>query len=116
MLEILREYTLSLPNVQECTPFGPDNLVYKIGVEDKAKMFLLISIDNNPLTFNAKCEPEYAIELRASYPEHVLPGYHMSKVHWNTVVVDGVLPFDLVKKLIRDAYGLVASKAKKKIV
>ena len=86
-IEQLRLYALQLPNVEETLPFGLDNLVFKI----KGKMFLLLPLNNSPLQFNVKCNPEVAIELREQYPHSVLPGYHMNKKHWNTIVVDGSL-------------------------
>ncbi|MFX8633212.1 MmcQ/YjbR family DNA-binding protein, partial [Acinetobacter baumannii] len=75
------------PGVEETLPFGPDTLVFKV----KNKVFLLISLDAQPLRFNVKCDPTYALELREEYPDTILPGYHMNKKHWNTIVVNGVL-------------------------
>ncbi|MEO9021894.1 MAG: MmcQ/YjbR family DNA-binding protein, partial [Ginsengibacter sp.] len=80
-VEEIRDYTLSLDGVQEAMPFGPDNLVFKID----GKMFLLLSLDSNPVQFNVKCDPEKAIQLREEFGS-VLPGYHMSKKHWNTIL------------------------------
>lgn len=105
-IEQLREYCLSKPGTEETTPFGPDNLVYKVN----GKMFLLVGLDNEPLQFNVKCDPDKAIELREEFPQHVLPGYHMNKKHWNTVVVDGKLNNRLLKEFIDDSYGLVVKK------
>ena len=107
--ETLREYCLSKAEVEETQPFGPDNLVYKVN----GKMFLLASLDEDPLTFNVKCEPEKAIELRE---EHtcVQPGYHMNKKHWNTIVVDGSVSVRQLMEWIDDSYQLVAGKSKKK--
>lgn len=64
------------------------------------------------LSMNVKCDPERAIELRDEFSEHILPGYHMNKKHWNTVIVEG-LKASLVKQMITDSYRLVA-KGKKK--
>ena len=83
-IESLHDFTMSLGEVEETQPFGPDNIVYKVN----SKMFLLIATDESPLKFNVKCNPELAIELREQYSS-VLPGYHMNKKHWNTIVVDG---------------------------
>ena len=107
--ETLREYCLSKAGVEETQPFGPDNLVYKVN----GKMFLLASLDEDPLTFNVKCDPEKAIELRE---EHtcVQPGYHMNKKHWNTIVVDGSVSVRQLMEWIDDSYQLVAGKSKKK--
>lgn len=103
-IEALREYALQLPGTDESSPFGPNNLVYKV----KSKMFLLLSLDASPLTFNVKCDPEKALDLREQYPQTVLPGYHMNKKHWNSVVVDGEIPASQLKQFITDSYKLVA--------
>lgn len=73
-IEQLHEYALSLPDVTESFPFDETTLVMKAG----GKMFLLVSLDADPLQFNVKCDPERAIELREEY-DCVLPGYHMNK-------------------------------------
>ena len=108
-IEQLRDYCLAKPGVEESLPFGPDNLVFKVN----SKMFLLASLDENPLRFNAKCEPEKAIQLREDFT-CILPGYHMNKTHWNTVVIDGTLKTAELKNLIDHSYELVRDKAKKK--
>ncbi|MGJ7030979.1 MmcQ/YjbR family DNA-binding protein [Niabella hirudinis] len=102
-IETLREYCLQHPFVEEGFPFGPDTLVFKV----RGKIFLLTGLDNDPLQFNVKCDPEKAEMLREQYSS-VLPGYHMNKKHWNTVVVDGSVPGRLLKEWITDSYNLVA--------
>ncbi len=99
---MLRDYCLSFDNVTEEFPFGNDTLVFKVS----GKIFLLAGLDNTPLQFNVKCNPEKAIELREQY-ESILPGYHMNKKHWNTVILDGAIPPKIVKQMIRDSYDLV---------
>lgn len=99
---MLREYCLSFDEVSEEFPFGNDTLVFKV----MGKIFLLAGLDNTPLQFNVKCNPEKAIELREQY-ESVQPGYHMNKKHWNTVILDGIIPPQLVREMIRDSYDLV---------
>ncbi len=101
-IEMLREYCLSFDEVSEEFPFGNDTLVFKV----MGKIFLLAGLDNTPLQFNVKCNPEKAIELREQY-ESVQPGYHMNKKHWNTVILDGIIPPQLVREMIRDSYDLV---------
>lgn len=108
-IEELRNYCLSLKGVTESLPFGPETLVFKV----MNKVFLLTGLDNEPLQFNAKCEPEKAIELREQYP-CVIPGYHMNKKHWNTIVVDGSVSNDVLKQWINDSYKLVANGLTKK--
>lgn len=108
-IEDLRNYVLSLPDVEETTPFGPDTLVYKIN----NKMFFLMGLDNESVQFNVKCDPDRAVELREEFPQSVLPGYHMNKKHWNTIVVDGILSTRQLKELIDHSYQLVKGKQKR---
>ena len=106
-IEQLRDYCLSKPGTEESFPFGPDTLVFKV----KGEIFLLVGLDEKPLSFNVKCVPGKAIELREEYT-CVQPGYHMNKKHWNTVVADGSVPSKLLKEWIDDSYELVAGKKK----
>jgi predicted DNA-binding protein (MmcQ/YjbR family) len=107
-IEQLREYCIEKPEAEESFPFGPDTLVFKV----KGKIFLLASLDKQPLQFNVKCDPEKAIELREQYAS-VLPGYHMNKKLWNTVIVDGSLSSQQIRLFVDHSYDLV-SKGKKK--
>ena len=102
-IEDIRGYALEKPSVIEGFPFGEDTLVFKVN----NKIFLLMGLDEHEPRFNAKCDPDKAVELRDRYPEQILPGYHMNKKHWNTVVAAG-LKWSLVKELIDDSYALVA--------
>jgi predicted DNA-binding protein (MmcQ/YjbR family) len=77
------------------------------------KIFLLADIQEPKCSINLKCNPEWALELRASYPA-VQPGYHMNKKHWNTVEVDGSIPDEIVLKMIDHSYGLVVNGLTKK--
>jgi len=104
-IETLREYCLAKPQVTEECPFGPDTLVFKVG----GKIFLLTGLDEQPLSFNAKCDPERAVMLREAYPDNIFPGYHMNKKHWNTVLINGNLPASLVKELIDHSYQLIVN-------
>ena len=106
-VEQLREYCLTKTGAEEGFPFGPENLVIKVG----GKMFILVSLDAQPLRFNVKCDPEKAIELRESYSA-VLPGYHMNKKYWNTIVVDGSISTQQLKEFVDDSYLLVVNKKK----
>ena len=105
-IEILREYVLQKPSVTEGFPFGEDTLVFKIN----NKIFLLVSLTAAPLQFNVKCNPDKAIELREDYPENILPGYHMNKKHWNTVIADGKLKDKGIEEMIDESYQLVSKK------
>ena len=108
-VESVREYALAKADVEEGLPFGPETLVFKVA----GKIFLLMSLDADPLQFNVKCDPDRAIELRDQY-SGVLPGYHMNKKHWNTILVDGTLTTKQLKEMIDHSYTLVAPKPKKK--
>ena len=102
-IEELRDYTLSLKDATESFPFGEDTLVFKTN----DKIFLLVSLSSSPLQFNVKCDPEYAVELREQY-SCILPGYHMNKKHWNTIIIDGSLTKAQLKQFIKESYLLVA--------
>lgn len=108
-IETLREYCLSKTGVEETVPFGPDTLVYKVD----GKIFLLTGLDEERLSFNVKCDPELAIELREHY-SCVLPGYHMNKKHWNTIVVDGSVSAKQIREWIDHSYDLVMKSVKQK--
>ena len=112
-LETYYEYCLSKKGVTEHFPFDEDTLVFKVG----GKIFALSSLsqwERNEASVNLKCDPERAQELRAEYDE-VKPGFHMSKVHWNTVSLSGNLPTAFVKQLIDHSYKLVFKSLTKKI-
>jgi predicted DNA-binding protein (MmcQ/YjbR family) len=100
--ETLREYCLSKKMAEETLPFGPDVLVYKV----RGKIFLLLSLDENPPRFNVKCDPALAVELREQFP-CVQPGYHMNKKHWNTIIVDGSVSSKQIKEWVDHSYDLV---------
>lgn len=104
-IESIREYCISKTGAEESFPFSDDTLVFKV----KGKIFLLAGLDNDPLQFNVKCNPEKAIELRENYA-CVIPGYHMNKKHWNTIIVDGSVSNKLLKEWIDDSYSLVKGK------
>ena len=102
------EYLLSYPNTWLDFPFGEQTSVYKVG--DKAtgegKLFALIAQDSKPLRISLKCDPLLAKTLRERY-ESVLPGYHLNKKHWNTIICSGQLSEDEIKDLARLSYRLV---------
>jgi len=108
-IESIRNYCLSKKAVTEGLPFGNDVLVFKVA----GKMFLLSSLDDQPLRMNLKCDPEKAIDLRERYIS-IRSGYHMSKIHWNTVEVNGELKSELIQELIDHSYNLVVAKLTKK--
>ncbi len=106
----VREVLLSKAHVSEETPFGPGVLVYKVG----GKMFALLTIEEVPVRMNLKCDPERALELRDRY-ESIIPGYHMNKKHWNTLLLDQSLAENLTRELIDHSYELVFAALPKKV-
>ena len=111
-VDAIREYCLGKGReVTEGLPFGEDVVVFKV----REKVFLLLSLDVHPQTFNVKCDPERAIDLRERY-ESVQPGYHMNKKHWNTVVLDGSIPPREIKAMIDHSYELVSRVSGKSVV
>ena len=100
----LREHCLSFTGAEETFPFGPETSVFKVA----GKMFALSQLAKEPLAVSLKCEPLLAEQLRAAHPA-VIPGYHLNKRHWNTVIIDGSLPAQMVKDMIEDSYDLVVS-------
>ncbi|RCR68924.1 MmcQ/YjbR family DNA-binding protein [Larkinella punicea] len=109
-IETLRNYCLSKPGANESFPFGEDTLVFKVG----GKVFALTSMDARPLSVNLKCNPELAVELREQY-DAVRPGYHMNKVHWNTVIIDGTIRESDLKKWIDHSYELIVASLPKAV-
>ncbi len=108
-LEQFRQYCLSLPATEETLPFDEDTLVFKVA----GKMFALANMTVFE-SINLKCDPEQAIELRERYAA-VLPGYHMNKQHWNTVLIDGSIPNQLLLQWTKDSYDLVVQSLPKKL-
>ena len=104
-IEELRAYCLTLPGAEEGFPFGPETLVFKVN----SKLFLLTGLDESPVRFNVKCDSEKAIELREEY-DCILPGYHMNKKYWNTVIIDGQLSRHQLEEFIQASYKLVSKK------
>ncbi|MGB0524165.1 MAG: MmcQ/YjbR family DNA-binding protein [Flammeovirgaceae bacterium] len=108
-IEEYRDYCLSFAGVTEEMPFDDNTLVFKV----LGKMFALTGI-NTFESINVKCDPEKAIELREKYT-CVIPGYHMNKKHWNTIIMDGEMPDEEVRAWIQHSYELVVSKLPKKM-
>ncbi len=109
-VETLHTEVLKLKGAEATQPFGPHTLVYKVG----GKMFLLVALDAVPLQFNAKCNPDAAVELRERCSA-VRPGWHMNKTHWNTVLIDGTVPAKTLLQWIHNSYQLVFNSLPKKI-
>ncbi len=108
-IEDFRDYCLAKAGVSEEFPFGENTLVYKV----YGKMFVLTDLDLFT-SINLKCDPEKAILLREEFPA-VVPGYHMNKKHWNTVMMDNTIPDSIVKSWIDESYALVFDSLPKKV-
>ena len=109
-LEVFRDYCLAKKGVTEGLPFGPGVLVFKV----MGKMFALASLDSHPLEANLKADPERIPELREAWEGRILPGYHMNKSHWNTILPEQ-LPPALVRELIDHSYELIVASLTKKL-
>jgi len=101
----LRDRCLSLTGAEETFPFGPRTSVFKVA----GKMFALSQLAADSLCVSVKCEPALAQALRETHAA-VIPGYHLNKRHWNTVMLDGSLPEETVRDMIEDSYDIVVSK------
>ncbi len=103
-----RDYLLSRPEAWEDFPFGPDVAVMKI----KGKMFATLAVSKDSPRCNLKCDPDEAVMVRDIF-ESVIPGYHMNKRHWNTVILDGDVPRGEIERMIDNSYALVVKSLKK---
>jgi predicted DNA-binding protein (MmcQ/YjbR family) len=103
----VEEYVLSMPNALLDYPFGEEVAVYKVSSPAGEKMFALIPEKSHPVRISLKCDPQLSQLLRERYDE-VMPGYHLNKKHWNTIVLSGQLSWDEIKALILHSYNLVA--------
>ncbi len=106
--KLAKKYLLDKPESREDFPFGPDVAVFKV----KSKMFATLSINDKTANMNLKCEPNRAAALRDVF-EAVIPGYHMNKLHWNTIILDGSIPQNEIKNMIDHSYALVVKGLKK---
>jgi predicted DNA-binding protein (MmcQ/YjbR family) len=110
-IEMIRNYILTKPYVEECFPFDEVTLVFKVG----GKMFALIPLDAELLSINLKCLPDLALELREKH-DGVKPGYHMNKTHWNTISINNeAYNFKTIQSWIDISYNLVYEALPKKI-
>jgi predicted DNA-binding protein (MmcQ/YjbR family) len=109
-VEEFREYCLLKKGVTEEFPFDDVTLVYKV----MGKMFAIVPLERFPSQVNLKCDPERAIELRESYDGIIMPAYHMSKTHWNTLFFEQV-PTKFLVELTEHSYELIVAKFTKKV-
>lgn len=97
-----RDYILGRPESWEDYPFGPGVAVFKV----LGKMFATLGTENGVARMNLKCDPIEALMLRDIF-EAVLPGYHMNKRHWNTVLLNNSIPSGEIERMIDSSYALV---------
>lgn len=101
----LRDHCLSFKGAEETFPFGPRTSVFKVA----GKIFALSQLDADSLRVSLKCEPVLAEALRQTHAA-VIPGYHLNKRHWNTVIIDGSLSDESIRDMIEDSYDIVVSR------
>lgn len=109
-IEAFRNHCIAKPGVEETFPFDEKTLVFKV----MGKMFAICDVDDYR-GFTSKCDPERAVELREQYPGGILPGWHTSKTHWNTLIAHAGVPDDLQRDLIDHSYDLVVAGLTKKL-
>jgi predicted DNA-binding protein (MmcQ/YjbR family) len=102
----VEDYLLSMPHARLDYPFGEGVAVYKVG----DKMFALVAEESTPVKLSLKCDPKLSLLLREKY-ESVMPGYHLNKKHWNTLLLTGQLNWEEVQDLVRHSYNLVTEQA-----
>lgn len=102
-------YGLKKPGTSADFPFDTVTLVLRVG----KKIFALIATESAPVRVNLKSEPSLAADLRDRYPAAILPGYHMNKLHWNSVILDGSLPDSLIRDMIDQSYDIVRASLPK---
>lgn len=110
-IEEFRDYCLAKKGVTESFPFDEQTLVFKV----MGKMFALSGLERQPAKANLKCDPERSIELREEFDGLINPGFHMSKLHWNTIELEMNLPHKLILELIDHSYDLVVEKLTMKL-
>lgn len=108
--EVIRNHALGLPFVDEGFPFDDTSLVFKV----HGKMFAILSLNEQPPRINLKNDPERNIGLREEH-HWIIPGYHMNKQHWNTVIAEENASWELLQELIETSYKLVWQKLPKKV-
>ena len=106
----LRALCMGFAGAEETYPFSPGVSVFKV----RGKIFAIARLDAEPVDISLKCEPELAQQLRVDW-DAITPGYHLDKRHWNTVVMDGSVPEQLVRDMVEDSYDLVVSALPKRV-
>ena len=105
-----REYCLNKPECHEDFPFGPGVHAFKVA----DKLFAILSLKEGVGWLNLKCDPDQALALRDIF-KSVIPGYHMNKKHWNTVILDGDVPAGEIERMVDHSFGLVVKGLSKAV-
>ena len=106
----LHKYCMDKPGVTDGLPFGDTVMVIKVG----SKIYAFLSQNDEPVRISLKCDPFRAEDLRMEY-ESIIPGYHLNKQHWNTIIADGTVPDELLRELIDHSYDLIFKSLKKSV-
>jgi predicted DNA-binding protein (MmcQ/YjbR family) len=109
-IELIRNSCLELKASTEDSPFGDDTICFRV----MNKIFAILPLNTDTAQINLKCNPEYAVELREQYTD-VQPGFHMNKMHWNTVYCENGLENKLIKSMINHSYELIVASLPKKV-
>ena len=104
-IEAFRLYCLAKPGVTEDMPFGEETLAFRV----EGKIFALTNLSQNEFRVNLKCDPDWAVDLREHHSQ-IMPGYHMNKKHWNTVLFEAGLDEQLLRSMIDRSYELIVQK------
>ena len=107
------KYGLSLPDTYQNAPFHDDNWQL-VRVKESKKVFLWTYEREGYINLNVKTDPEWRDFWRSAY-DAVIPGWHQNKEHWNTIILDGSIPDQDVKRMIRESYDLVSDSPSKRI-
>jgi O-6-methylguanine DNA methyltransferase len=107
------EYGLSFPNTYKEAPFHDDNWQL-IRIKGNKKAFLWTYERNGYINLNVKVNPEWRDFWRSTY-KSVIPGWHQNKEHWNTIILDGTIPDDDIKRMIAESYDIVTDSPTKRI-
>ncbi|WP_245627507.1 MmcQ/YjbR family DNA-binding protein [Actinomadura oligospora] len=105
------EHCLGLPDATEDFPFGEQPAVYRVG----GKIFALLVEHDDPPRVSLKLPPDEVVALRAEFPDTVLPGYHLNKRYWVTVLLDGVLDAEMVHEMLEQSYDVVAASLPRRL-
>ena len=106
-------YGLTFPDTYQEAPFHDDNWQL-VRVRGSRKAFLWTYERDGIINLNVKVDPEWRDFWRETYAS-VLPGWHQNKDHWNTILLDGSIPDQDIKRMIAESYDLVTDSPTKRI-